>query len=716
MPARSSFFRRAGATLLAVCGLMLAAAPGTAQESSFFAPKRMALLIGNADYNQNGAFDLVRTPGRMKDLVHPCKDDVRILKKKLEQAGWRSEEIDPKCNLTGPQLREAIEAFTSAYRHADQGTLAILFFSGHGAQIGDQGFIFGVDATMDWSNAPTDQFPSAAGLLGKAAISLPHIVYKEVSQDDSRYPLDERSSGFVVLLDACRNNSLLSDGPVKETITALSPSNQTWTGLLVGFATRGGQFARDDYPKSAASLYTAKLSAFLNQPANVRAVLDRTAAEVRAASERMDPNFKQFPEAVGLISVSLCIKRDCPLAWKGEAEDEIEDEPVVSAAPPAPAPPAPAPPAPAAADPNVVVPASGATPGAAISGAGLGPGQGRMSGLRGPAGLLWRVSTAAQESSTPTQLAPAFDGRSQLPPQSQSQTQRSLKSQFIAEEKRRRSPIIIYDAERDLAAPIASGTFTASMAFDVRVCTDGVNQDLLEARGRALAQRLADKARSENQADGVKISKVRLLFLSAMENSVAGYRFAHDTVLYDTAQDVPPVRDWDEVTWARWAVPNLDERFKWAGRQVGQSPNLISFFICAEPAPQSVVTTLYVQTPSEDSRSTAKAIESLVVATAGLRPANGIEVRANSPNFTQFRYFHLEDRDAVFRAASSLETARRLRVGVSYQPWFADRTAPGTAELWLGKNDQTVWDPAMNVRRGGEAVSKALKSPGELNP
>lgn len=705
----SSFFRLAKIAVIAVFGMMVLSGPGAAQESSFFAPKRMALLIGNADYDQNGKIDPVRSQDRMKDLVHPCKDDVRIIKQKLERAGWKADEIETHCDLTGPRLRDEIETFTDDYRRADQGTLAILFFSGHGAQIADQGFIFGVDARIDWASVPTDQYPSASGLLGKAAVSLPRTIFQEVSQYDSRYPPDERSSGFVVLLDACRNNPLLSEGQVKEKVTALRSNNETWSGLLVGFATRHGYYARDDYPKSRASLYTAKLSAFLGQPANVRAVLDRTAAEVLTAAGRMDPSFNQFPDAVGLISVSLCIRRDCPLAWKGEADDEVDAEPVAPVVADAPA----------ATGSNTAVPTSGPVSEGPVDRTGVEslsqPGSILEASIwaRRPGGLLWRVSYAPQMAIGEAQIAPGSQAQSL--PQSQSQTQRSLKTQFMAQEKTRRIPIVIYDAERDLEAQVPAETFSISMAFDVRVCVDGVNQDVVEARGRALAGQLADKARSENQPGGIKILRVRLLFLSALDNSLAGYRFAEDTVLYDTADDVPLVREWDEVTWARWAVPNLDERFTWAGRQVGQSRNLISFFVCADPAPQSPVTTLYVQTPSDESKPVASAIGTAVVAaTASLREADSVEVRPNSPNLTQLRYFHLEDRNAVFNAASFLERVQKLRVSVSYQPWYADRARPGAVELWLGKADQVAWNPDMKIQSdaGEEAPSK---SPGGLD-
>ena len=90
------------------------------------AQKRVALVVGNSTYlNQN-------------DLKNPV-NDARLMKATFEKLGFK---VHYHTNATSLQLLEAVRKF-----HADltPGSIAAVFFSGHGSQVDDRNYILPTD-------------------------------------------------------------------------------------------------------------------------------------------------------------------------------------------------------------------------------------------------------------------------------------------------------------------------------------------------------------------------------------------------------------------------------------------------------------------------------------------------------------------------------------------------------------------------------------------
>ena len=93
------------------------------------AERRLALVIGNADY-QNAA-----------PLVHPVRDAAEVAAV-LEKLGFA---VDLQTDLDERSMQDALRNFGYAAPSAD---VALVFFSGHGIQVGGVSYLLPVDAVL----------------------------------------------------------------------------------------------------------------------------------------------------------------------------------------------------------------------------------------------------------------------------------------------------------------------------------------------------------------------------------------------------------------------------------------------------------------------------------------------------------------------------------------------------------------------------------------
>lgn len=135
---------------------------------------RVALVIGNSAY-----------PEPLRNPVN----DARVISEQLVSAGFRiiggvSSESSPGRDVTAERLRGMAEAFLAAIR---KGTVAVIYYAGHGVQIGEQNFLVPIDARLDGGDPLLELVP------------LSWIVERASERAGE-------SGRVVVLLDACRNN------------------------------------------------------------------------------------------------------------------------------------------------------------------------------------------------------------------------------------------------------------------------------------------------------------------------------------------------------------------------------------------------------------------------------------------------------------------------------------------------------------------------------
>lgn len=220
--------------LAAIATALLLSVPTWAEEL-----KGVALVIGESKYES------------LSKLVNPSQD-ARDIDGLLGDLGF---EVDRVLNADAEELREAIEDFIEEAQDAD---VALVYYSGHGIEVGGQNYLVPVDATFDTPEAAGNSLVAVQPMLDELARAAP------VS---------------IVLLDACRSDPFpvgtviqLPDHEEPVTITAtpgLAPVRGPTPaarpdlppeslGTVIGFAAEPGQPALDG-PEGENSPYAAAL-------------------------------------------------------------------------------------------------------------------------------------------------------------------------------------------------------------------------------------------------------------------------------------------------------------------------------------------------------------------------------------------------------------------------------------------------------------------------
>lgn len=167
--------------------------PASAQD------KRVALLIGNADYRN------------VERLLTPI-NDVNDLASLLKSAGFSVATI---TNASGVQMRSAIADFADRAKSSE---LAVVFYAGHGMEFGAENRLLPVDAKVDSQ-------PSARA----SGIALGDILKR----------LNEAGGPALVIVNAGRQNPFSRSGVV-------SPlSSDSFPNQIVAFSTGPGSKSID---------------------------------------------------------------------------------------------------------------------------------------------------------------------------------------------------------------------------------------------------------------------------------------------------------------------------------------------------------------------------------------------------------------------------------------------------------------------------------------
>jgi hypothetical protein len=111
--------------LATIAAALLLSVPAWAEEL-----KGIALVIGESKYET------------LSELVNP-NQDARDIDDLLGDLGF---EVDRVLNADAEELREAFEEFIEDAEDAD---VALVYYSGHGIEVGGQNYLVPVDATFD---------------------------------------------------------------------------------------------------------------------------------------------------------------------------------------------------------------------------------------------------------------------------------------------------------------------------------------------------------------------------------------------------------------------------------------------------------------------------------------------------------------------------------------------------------------------------------------
>ena len=239
-------FRLLAAVIFCVCASIGLSAPAAA--------KRVALVIGNSAYK-----NVVRLPNPVSD----AKDMADLFRK----SGF--DLVETLNDVTGVQLRRAVREFTNVARDAD---IAIVFFAGHGIEVGGTNYLIPVDAKLSSDLDAEDE-----------AVSLDRVVRA----------LEPAKRLRMVILDACRDNPFVKS--MQRTLTTrsvgrgLAQVEPAGSDTLIAFAAKAGSTAEDGSGRH--SPFTTALLKHISEPGlDVRLAFGRVRDEVmRSTSNRQEP-------------------------------------------------------------------------------------------------------------------------------------------------------------------------------------------------------------------------------------------------------------------------------------------------------------------------------------------------------------------------------------------------------------------------------------------
>jgi uncharacterized caspase-like protein len=172
---------------------------------------RMALVIGNADYDLDGRIDASNVASRSaiargfaSDLENPV-NDARLVKSELERLGYSVALIE---NADRNTFLTAVRQFGAQAQAASPDARVIVYFAGHGVRLGGHQMILPVGAKPP--DSIVIRFEN--GTLFPLPLLLPETMIQDydfaVSYAEISRALGARAdSGFnLIVLDVCGNN------------------------------------------------------------------------------------------------------------------------------------------------------------------------------------------------------------------------------------------------------------------------------------------------------------------------------------------------------------------------------------------------------------------------------------------------------------------------------------------------------------------------------
>jgi len=221
-----------------------------------WADKRVALIVGNSTYQT------------VPQLPNPSRDASAVAKM-FRDAGFDSVEV--QLNVGNLEFKRSIRKFEAA---ADQADIAVVYYAGHGLEIGGNNYLIPVDARLASDRDADDE-----------AIPLERLV----SSADGARRLR------LVILDACRDNPYISTMrrerkvASRAVVSGLGKVEPTSTDTLIAYAAKAGSTADDGDGQH--SPFTTSLLKNLTVPGlDVRLAFGRVRDEVlKSTGNRQEP-------------------------------------------------------------------------------------------------------------------------------------------------------------------------------------------------------------------------------------------------------------------------------------------------------------------------------------------------------------------------------------------------------------------------------------------
>ncbi|MCK5663844.1 MAG: SUMF1/EgtB/PvdO family nonheme iron enzyme [Thiotrichaceae bacterium] len=197
--------------------------PESSQTTQMISGKRVALIIGNADY-------------KVAPLNNPTNDAMDMANT-LKQLGFKVIHLN---NASWEEMDKGLEEFS---QELGPDTVGLFFFSGHGVQFEGNNYLL-----------PTD--------LEK--LTARHVKHRSMTATYVLTAMKEAKNTMnIIILDACRDNPF--KGGTKGLTKGLARLDLVPKGTLIAYATSPGDVAADGMGRN--SPYTKHILKFIRQPA-----------------------------------------------------------------------------------------------------------------------------------------------------------------------------------------------------------------------------------------------------------------------------------------------------------------------------------------------------------------------------------------------------------------------------------------------------------------
>jgi formylglycine-generating enzyme required for sulfatase activity len=189
------------------------------------AERRVALVIGNSAYARN-------------PLANPV-NDAAAMTKALSGVGF---DVITRTDVAQREMNRAISQFGAKLSEAGKDAVGLLYYAGHGVQIGGENYLIPIDAEIE---READVATNGVNL---------NTVLRQMGDAGNRLN--------IVILDACRDNPFVTRSWRTQS-TGLAEIRAA-SGSFIAFATAPGSVASDGSGKNG--LYTEALLGALKRP------------------------------------------------------------------------------------------------------------------------------------------------------------------------------------------------------------------------------------------------------------------------------------------------------------------------------------------------------------------------------------------------------------------------------------------------------------------
>lgn len=200
--------------------------PPNKPQANFRPERRVALIVGNAAY-------------KISPLDNPVNDAIDV-DTNLKRAGFQTMLLR---NATLAQMREATRRFADQLPTAD---VALIYFAGHGIEARGRNYMVPVNADLKFEHELLDQAFDASQWL-------------EMLEGIRSANADRVN---IVILDACRNNSLIGSRSLSRGLSRLDAPS----GTFLAYSTAPGKVAADGPRGQRNSPFTKHLLQAMQQP------------------------------------------------------------------------------------------------------------------------------------------------------------------------------------------------------------------------------------------------------------------------------------------------------------------------------------------------------------------------------------------------------------------------------------------------------------------